>query len=94
MGVEPQKISKRLDGDDRAGHPIPLWNHLLEKRPQGLPSTTTQIGEQRTVVEEIASKDLGNAEDKMTMEDLLTATTLSGSPPLRSQRVGLAHRPL
>ena len=70
MGVEPQKISKRLDGDDHAGHPIPLRDHLLGKRPQGFPSTTTQIGEQRTVVEEIASKDLGNAEDKMAMGDI------------------------
>jgi hypothetical protein len=47
-----------------------LWNRLLEKHPQGLPSTTTQIGEQRTVVEEIASKDLGDTEDKVAMGDL------------------------
>jgi len=68
--MESQKIHKRLDGDDRAGHPIPLWDRLLEKHPQGLPITTTQIGEQRTVVEETASKDLGNAEDKVAMGDL------------------------
>jgi len=71
MGVEPQKISKRLDGDDRAGHHIPLWDRLLEKHPQGLPSKTTQFRKQGTVVEEIALEDLGNAEDEMTMGNAL-----------------------
>jgi hypothetical protein len=31
MRMESQKIPKRLDGDDRARHPIPLWGLLLEK---------------------------------------------------------------
>ena len=41
-----------------------------EKHPQGLPSTTTQFRKERTVVEEIASKDLGDTEDKVAMGDL------------------------
>jgi hypothetical protein len=70
MGVEPQKISKRLEGDDRSGHPIPLWNRLLDKHPQGLPSTTTQFRKERTIIKKITPEDLGDAEDKMTMGNL------------------------
>jgi hypothetical protein len=43
MGVEAQEIPKRLNRDDRSGHPIPLWNHLLGKNLQTFPSATTQF---------------------------------------------------
>ena len=68
MGVESQQISKRLDGNGRSRHSISLWNRFPEKHPQGFPSTTTQFRKERTIVEEITSKDLGDAEDKMTMD--------------------------
>jgi hypothetical protein len=66
MRVEPQKIPKRLDRNHRSRHPIPLWTRLLGKHPQIFQSTTTQFRKKRTIVEEIASKDLGNAEDKVS----------------------------
>ena len=70
MGVEPQKIPKRLDRNDRSRRPIPLWNRLLEKYPQGLPSATTQFRKQRTVVEEVTAQDFRDAEDNVTMGNL------------------------
>jgi len=67
MGVESQQISKRLDANGRSRHRISLWNRSPEKHSQGFPSTTTQFPKEPTIVEEITSKDLGDAEDKTTM---------------------------
>ena len=70
MGVEPQKIPKRLDRNDRSRRPIPLWKHLLEKHPQTFPRARTQFRKKRTIIKKITAEDLGDAEDKMTMGDL------------------------
>jgi hypothetical protein len=68
--VKPQKIPKRLDGNDRSRDRTPWWDRSLEKHPQGLSSTTTQFRKKRAVIEKIAPKDLGNAEDKMAVGNI------------------------
>ncbi len=42
MGIEPQEIAKGLDGDDRAGDGIPLWDRRLKKDLQGFPGAAAQ----------------------------------------------------
>jgi hypothetical protein len=64
VGVEPQKIAKGLDGNDRSG------DRPLEKHPQGLPGTAIQLRKERTIIEKITPKDLGDTEDKMTVGNL------------------------
>ena len=74
--IESKKITEGLDGNDGAGDCILLWDTGLEKQFQGVPPTATQVGEEFSVIEEIPAKDLGYAEDKMTvwngLEDFLT----------------------
>jgi hypothetical protein len=71
MGIEPQEIAKGLDGDDRAGDGIPLWNRLPKKELQGFPGAAAQIGKKVPIIEEIPPQDLREAEDEMPMGNLL-----------------------
>jgi hypothetical protein len=44
-----------------------LRNRSPQKHPHTFPGTTTQFREKWTIIKKIISKDLGDAEDKMTM---------------------------
>jgi hypothetical protein len=65
--VETQEIPEGLDGNDGAGDCILLRHNGLEKHFQRVPCTSTEIGEQLSVIEKISAKDLGYAEDEMTV---------------------------
>ena len=71
MGIEPQEVAKGLDGDDRAGDGIPLGDRRLKKELQGFPGTATQIGKKVPVIEEVPAQDRGDAEDEMSVGNLL-----------------------
>ncbi len=65
VGIESEEVAKGLDGNDGAGDGILLRHRLLKKELQGFPGAATQIGKKIPVIEEITSKDFGDAEDKM-----------------------------
>ncbi len=65
--VESQEIPKGLDGNDGAGDCILLRHNGLEKHFQRVPCTSAQFGEQLSVIEKISAKDLGYAENEMTV---------------------------
>ena len=65
--VEYQKIPKGLDGNDGAGDCILLWDNGLEKHFQRVPCTSTQFGEESSVIEEVSPEDLWYAENEMTV---------------------------
>jgi len=67
--VESQKIPKSLDRSDGAWDRILLPNCGLEKHFQRLPCTSAEIGEQLSVIEKISAKDLGYAENEVTVRD-------------------------
>jgi hypothetical protein len=71
VGIEPQEIAKGLDGDDRAGDGIPLWDRRLKKEFQGFPCAAAQVGKKLPIIEKIPAQDLRKAEDEMPVGNLL-----------------------
>ena len=71
VGIESEKIAEGLDGDDGAGDGIIFGNHLPEKDLQGFPGAPTEVGKKLPVVEEVSAQDLRDAEDKMSVGNLL-----------------------
>jgi hypothetical protein len=54
----------------------PLRNGLSQKHPRAFPDTATQFPKQWAVIREITPENLGDAEDKMTMGDLLESVAV------------------
>ena len=70
MGIESEKIAKRLHGDDGAGDGIVFRNRILEKNLQGFPCATAQIGKKLPVIQKVTAEDFRDAEYEMTVRDL------------------------
>ena len=70
MGIEAEKVTEGLDGDDGAGHGIPLPHRLPKKELQGFPGAAVQIGKKIPVIEKITPQDLREAEDEMPVGNL------------------------
>jgi hypothetical protein len=71
VGIEAEEIAEGLHGDDGAGDGIVVRNRILEKSLQGFPGATAQIGKQLPVIQKVTAEDLRDAEDEMTVRDLL-----------------------
>jgi len=70
VGIESEKIAKRLHGDDGAGDGSVSRDRILEKDLQGFPGATAQIGKKLPIVEKVTAEDLRDAEYEMTVRDL------------------------
>ena len=71
VGLESEEVAKGLDGDDGAGDGILLRHRLLKKELQGFPGAAAQIGKKIPVIEKIPPQDLRDAEDDMSVGNLL-----------------------
>jgi hypothetical protein len=69
VGIEPQKIAPAWAGNSNhsAGYGIFLRHQVLQEHFQTLPAATAQFRKECTIIEEITSKDFGDAEDEMSM---------------------------
>ena len=65
--IEPKKITEGLYGNNGPRHSAISRNGFLKKLFQRFPSTTTKIGEQLSVIEEIPPQDFGYAENEMAL---------------------------
>ena len=70
-GIEPKEIAKGLDGDDGTGDGIPLRHRLPRKELQRIPGAAAQIGKKILVIEKIPPQDLRDAEDDMSVGNIL-----------------------
>ena len=71
MGIESEKIAKRLHGDAGAGDGIVFRNCILEKNLQGFPGAAAQIGKKLPIVEKVTAEDFGEDKDEMMVRNLL-----------------------
>ncbi len=62
-----KKITEGLYSDNRPGNSVLFRHGFLEDFFQGFPAATAEIGEQLSVIEEIAAQDFGYAEDEMAV---------------------------
>gem|GEM_PF-1453121 len=67
MRVEPEKISKYLNGDYRTGHCLWIPYTGCVKSFQRLPSTTTEIRKRLAVVKKIPLQNFRYAQHHMPM---------------------------
>ena len=76
MGIEVQEIPEGLDSNDCPGSSLVFWNGAKEKHLQGIPRRAAQLGEEFSIIEEVAAEDLWYAEGEVPvgdgLEDLLT----------------------
>ncbi|HOM08192.1 MAG TPA: hypothetical protein PLW40_10975 [Syntrophales bacterium] len=75
VGIESEKISESLDGDDGAGDRIFFGNRIPDKDLQGFPGTAAEIGKKLPVIEEVSAQDFRDAEDEMPVRNLLEDCT-------------------
>ena len=66
-----QKITERVNGDDRPRNRVLFRYGFLEEFPQSFPGTTGEIGKQLSIVEEIPAKYFRYAEYEMTVWNIL-----------------------
>jgi len=71
VGIESEKIAEGLHGDDGAGDGIIFWDRLLEEGLQGFPGAAAEIGQKPPIIQKVTAEDFGDAEDKMTVRNLL-----------------------
>ena len=71
VGIESEKIAKRLHGDDGAGDGIVFRDRILEKNLQGFPGAAAEIGKKLPIVKKVTAEDLRDAEYEMTVRNLL-----------------------
>jgi len=71
VGIESEEIAEGLHGDDGAGDGIPFGNDLLHEDLYGFPCAAAEIGKKLPVIEEIPTEDFRDAEDEMTVRNLL-----------------------
>ena len=86
MGIEAEKISEGMNGDDGAGDGIILMDRLPQKDLQGFPGAAAQIGKELSVVEKVTAQDLRNAEDKMPVGNLLKDIRAEPFPELQRSK--------
>ena len=65
--IPSKEIAKRMYGDNGPWNRFLLLDGFLEKFLQGFPPATAELGEQLSIIEEIAAQDFGYTEDKMTV---------------------------
>ena len=65
--IESQEIPEGLDGNNGVGDCILLRDNGLEKDFQRVPCTTAQFGEESSIIQEVSPKDLGCAENEITV---------------------------
>ena len=82
MGIESEKIAKRLHGDDGARDGIIFGNCILEKDLKGFPGATAEIGKKLPVIEEIPAENLWDAEYEMPVRDFLEYVAAQPLPEL------------
>ena len=70
VGIESKKITKRLDGDHRAGDGLFFRHGLLHKHFQGFPGRAAEGGKQFSIIQKIPAKHLGNTEHEMPVGNL------------------------
>jgi hypothetical protein len=63
--------------DDRAGDGIIFGNRLLEKDLQGFPGAAAQIDKELSIMQEVTTKDLRDAEHEMPVRNLFEGTDRS-----------------
>ena len=71
VGIESKKITKRLDGDHRAGDGLFFRHGLLHKHFQGFPGRAAEGGKQFSIIQKIPAKHLGNTEHEMPVNVLV-----------------------
>lgn len=71
MRMPSKEIAKRMYCHNRPRNGLLFRNGFPEKFFQGFPAATAEIRKQLSVIEEIAAKDFGYAEDKMTVRKAL-----------------------
>jgi hypothetical protein len=65
--IESQKITECLDGNHRTWCGISPRSRTFQIHLESLPGATAQLGKQSSVIKEVPTEDLGDAEDKMSM---------------------------
>jgi hypothetical protein len=63
------KVPKRLDSNDRTRESSGFRNGCLEEAPQGIPTTTAELCQQLSVMEEEAAEDFRYAQYEVPVGD-------------------------
>jgi hypothetical protein len=68
--IESEEVTERLHSDDSAGDGVILRDRLLEKDLQRFPGAAAQIGKELSIIQEVTTKDLRDAEHEMPVRNL------------------------
>jgi hypothetical protein len=67
VGIKSEEIAEGLDGDNGTRDRIVLRNRFLEKDLQGFPGAAAEISKKFSIIQEVTTKYLRNAEDEMAV---------------------------